>query len=405
MVDPPPRFPCSNKHDRGPARVVLAHDWLVARRGGELVLDAIARAVCSLGMPAEITRLYTMFDTRAPVLDAIDALPRTVSPLNVLHPGLRRWMLPGYPAAVAWLSRALAREHARAPIDLLISSSSSAIKSISAPPGVPHICYCHTPARYLWSQPDQYGIGGLKGIARGVGLGMFRHALREWDRSTSDRVSAFLANSSHTRTEIRTAYGRDARVVHPPVRTGFFTPGPDVHRDRSLLVVSALEPYKRVDLAIDAAAACGRRLDVIGTGSHEPMLRAHAARTPGADVEFLGQLDDACVRAAMRRAWAFLMPQVEDFGITSVEAQACGTPVVSRKAGGALDTVIHGRTGALVEGTSVSVWTEAIRSLDPDAMAVDCRENALRFSEGRFESSIRGVIEPELRGVRGQELP
>lgn len=397
MVDTPPHAACCNEQPERPVRIALAHDWLVGTRGGELVLDAIARAVTSWNRPAAITRLYTMFDSSSPITPAIDAIPRSVSPLNGLPGSLRRWLLPAYPAAVAALSRRLARDHAREPLDLLVSTSSAAIKGLRAPPGAPHVCYCHTPARYLWSQTDQYESGGLKGAARGVGLGVWRDALREWDRDTSDRVDVFIANSEHTRAQIRHAYGRDAEVIHPPVRTGFFTPDASVERDGSLLVVSALEPYKRVDVAIDAAAACGRELVVIGTGSHERALRSHADRTPGARVRFVGRASDEAVRDAMRRAWAFLMPQVEDFGITSVEAQACGTPVVAMGAGGALDTVIDGRTGALVATRESDAWAAAIRAISPLEMAVACRSNAERFAESRFREAVLRLL--------GRKLP
>lgn len=357
------------------------------------MLDAIAHAIEQWDRPATITGLYTMFDSGVPISDAIDALPRTVSPLNRASGALRRWLLPAYPAAVASLSRSLARDHARTPIDLLVSTSSAAIKGLRAPPGVPHVCYCHTPARYLWSQSDQYESGDAKGIARGVGLGVFSGALREWDRDSSDRVDLFVANSGHTRDQIRIAYGRDASVVHPPVRTGYFTPSDETQRDGSLLVVSALEPYKRVDLAIDAAAAAGRHLTVIGTGSHERSLRSHAAGHRGGPVTFVGHARDDEVRDAMRRARAFLMPQVEDFGITSVEAQACGTPVIARRAGGALDTVIDGRTGMLVASEAPEDWSAAIRAVRPPEMAGACRSNAIRFGASRFRREILGAMD------------
>lgn len=398
MIDPTTTLSCSNEQPDRPVRVALAHDWLVAKRGGELVLDAIARSLSRMRTPIEISRLYLMFDSRVPITETIDALPRTVSEFDALPAPLRRWLLPAYPAAVASLSRKLARDHAREPIQLLISTSSAAIKGIKTPPGVPHLCYCHTPARYLWSQSDAYTQGGLKGIARGVGLGMFKDALREWDRETSDRVDLFVANSNHTRDEIERSYQRDAAVISPPVRTDFFTPDTSVERDGSLLVVSALEPYKRIDHAIRVAAETGRRLIVIGSGSHEASLRSLAAGTRGASVVFVGHADDQAVRDAMRRAHAFLMPQVEDFGITCIEAQSCGTPVVAKRAGGALDTVLDGVTGVLVSDDKVPAWSSAIDRCNPLKMGISCRRNAERFAAESFENAIQSTVKGLLGG-------
>lgn len=394
MVDPAPPTPCSHKQD-GPIpppvpadapRVALAHDWIVAHRGGERVLGAIADA-----LPANPVHLYAMFHNGTAINRRIDTCPTTVSDLNAWPASLRRWLLPRYPKAVEQLCEHLAEHHALNPIDLLVSTSSVAIKALRPPPGVPHVCYCHTPARYLWSQADAYATPGLKGRLRAAGLRLFRERLREWDRDTAGTVTAFLANSNHTRDLIRDVYDRDAEVLHPPVRTDFFTPEPGVPRDGSLLVVSALEPYKRVDLAIDAAARAGRPLTVIGTGSHERALRAHARRRPG--VTFLGRATDEIVRANMRRAHAFLMPQTEDFGITAVEAQACGTPVAALGAGGALDTVLDGQTGALADEPTAEALARAIERLPPDPHAA-CRENALRFSEMGFRTRLLGLLRP-----------
>lgn len=382
MIDPAGPSLCSNDNRR--PRIVLAHDWVVARRGGELVLDAIAHA---LAPRADLVALLTMFHAGVRIGPEIDALPVTTTTLNALPGGTRRWLLPLYPVAAAELSRRLGTLHAARPIDLLISTSSVAAKSIRPPPGVPHLCYCHTPARYLWAQGGDYSTGGFKGLARSAGLTLFRAPLRQWDRSTARRVTAFLANSTHTRDQIGQAWDRDAAVLHPPVRTDFFTPDPRVARDGSLLVVSALEPYKKVELAIEAAAIAGRRLVVIGTGSHAGALREHARRHPGAEIEFRGAADDAGVRDAMRRAAAFLMPQTEDFGITAVEAQACGTPVIARATGGALDSVLNDRTGILVKDPSPTSFAAAIDHLPPNCGGA-CRTHAEAFSPDRFASAF-----------------
>jgi glycosyltransferase involved in cell wall biosynthesis len=364
-----------------------------------MVLDAITRLLSKHNH--SVTRIYTMFDNGSPLSPTLDALPRTVSSLNNRPESLRRWLLPRYPHAVRQLSRNLQRDHSADPIDLLISTSSSAIKSIQPPHAVPHLCYCHCPARYLWSQIDQYTSSDAKGRLRALGLAVFAPRLREWDRRSAAYVTRFSANSTHTAAEIQRCYNRDATVIHPPVRTDFFTPDPNTPREDHLLLVSALEPYKRIDLAIDAAIRLNRKLTIVGSGSHEHALRTHAKGSPL--ISFVGKVSDELLRDHYRRASAFLFPQIEDFGITAVEAQACGTPVVARRAGGALDSIIDGSTGCFFNSPSPESLAEAIdRCPAPDANAEsDCRTNALRFSHDVFATKMNEAI----AGIMNQPYP
>ncbi|MEO0511392.1 MAG: glycosyltransferase [Planctomycetota bacterium] len=371
----------------GPPRIALAHDWLVGYRGGEAVLHHIVNALRSARADGELGPIFTLFDNGEPLSGAIDDVPRRASVLGRLPfaaTTLRRWLLPLYPAGVRDLSRQLAREHAQRPIDLLVSTSSAGVKNLAPPPGVPHLCYCHTPPRYVWSQARQYG-GGL----RGLGLGLFGPALRAWDRESSG-VTRFLANSTHTAGEIRRCYGRDADVLFPPVRTGFFTPDASIPRGDHWLVVGALEPYKRFDLAIAAANALGHPLTVVGGGSEQARLRSMAGPT----VTFAGRVDDERLRREYRTARCLLFPQVEDFGIVAVEALACGTPVVARAAGGALDTV-DDETGSLFSESSVDALTAAIRSCPAPGpvVAAACRASAERFSTAAFEAGFLHAVE------------
>ncbi|MEZ6164605.1 MAG: hypothetical protein R3B67_09240 [Phycisphaerales bacterium] len=215
MIDPQTTPPENAPHAM---RVALAHDWLVGYRGGEMVLDAIARLLLSQGHT--ISRIYTMFDNAAPLSPTLDALPRATSALNRYPESLRRWLLPRYPAAVAELGRALARDHAREPIDLLISTSSSAIKSIAPPAGVPHLCYCHSPARYLWSQTDSYASPDLKGRLRALGLASFAPAPRLGPPDRDQCLSLHRQLHPH-RTRDRTLL--PARLGrHPPARANRF---------------------------------------------------------------------------------------------------------------------------------------------------------------------------------------
>lgn len=393
--------PTTNPHARPRRpRVALAHDWLCGYRGGEAVLDRIAHLVAG---HYDCAGLWVMVDDRRPISPAVDRIARHTSFLQLVPGGptsLRRWMLPFFPGAVAHLSRSLLREHRRDPIDLLISTSSAAIKGLSAPPGVPHLCYCHAPARYIWSVADEYrsGAAGSTGLARvrsalrDVGLRFAAPMLRSWDAKTASRVRLFLANSSHTRHEIRRCYDRDSRVIFPPVRTTLFTPGDERSPDSFWLVVGALEPYKRVDLAIAAANRTGHALVIAGDGSS----RASLERLAGPSVRFLGRVGDAALAELYRTAGLLLFPQVEDFGIVSVEAQACGLPVVARDRGGALDTVIPGVTGALFGEPTVEALLGAISRVPANA-AVACRSNAERFSEPVFDAAIHACVE-ELLG-------
>ncbi len=415
MVDHAPTSPDANhafKMDRKAsdiarsrrARIALAHDWLVAMRGGELVLDRIARIVRSDHVPAN---LYTLFNSRIKLTEAIDAFPRVASRLNKLPMSgkLRRWMLGMYPSGIESLRQRLDRDHEHEPIDLLISTSSCAIKALAAPPGVPHVCYCHTPARYLWSQQDEYAQGkGLVAALRRRGLKSKGDALREWDVKTVRTVDVFLANSRHTRELIQDAYQREARVVYPPVRTEFFTPANEPRQD-FWLAVSALEPYKRIDLAIEAALIGRQRLMVVGEGSQAKALRKHAARVSrqlkkaqGAtgSVEFLGRVPDEQLRTLYQRARLLVFPQVEDLGIVALEAQACGCPVVARRAGGALETVLEGRTGSFFDEPNAQALLDATKSCPAHAEA-NCRAQAQRFSEQVFDDAIRAEIARALR--------
>lgn len=391
MVDPdniPPPEPSR-------PRVALAHDWLVGMRGGELVLDRLARLVRDHHHPAH---LYCMFDSGQPHTPAIDALGKHASFLNRLPARARRWLLPLYPRAVASLSAQLARDHAREPIDLLISSSSAAISGLRPPEGVPHLCYCHAPARYVWSQTREYSEGSA---LRALGLRLFAPSFRDWNRRTAGNVTAFIANSTHTAREIERRFDRDAAVIHPPVRTDFFTPpdeDPSCARTDRWLFVGALEPYKRADLAIAAAIHAGVPLDIVGEGSDRARLERLAARAPG--VALLGRVPDEQLRDLYRTRRCLLFPQIEDFGIVAVEAQACGMPVVARRAGGSLDSVLEHQTGSFFDEPTARALLDAIDRL-PSGPDAACRRNAERFSEEAFDGRMCEAIERTLRPTAG----
>src|SRR6185503_11130842 len=217
--------------------------------------------------------------------------------------------------------------------DLVISSSHCAAKAVVAPGRARHICYCHSPMRYAWDQFDAYfGPARVGGFAsRWVYAPMLKRLAR-WDAATASRVGRFVANSQHVAGRIRRYYNREATIVYPPVDTTFYHPDttpPGQH----FLIVSALVPYKRIDVAIDAARRVGATLRIVGDGPDRARLERHAngpSTTPGArPVEFLGRATDDAIRDEYRRALAVVLPGEEDFGIVPVEAQACGRPVVA----------------------------------------------------------------------------
>lgn len=364
-----------------PPRIALAHDWLVGLRGGEWVLDRLAQ----LFGP---TDLYTLVNDGRPLTDAIDACNVITSGLQKL-PGasgrLRRAYLPFMPRAVNRLNVA--------PCDLLISTSSAVMKSIKPPPNAPHLCYCHSPARYIWGQTDDYATGA-GGRLRSFGLRAIRKRFQAWDKRTADRVTRFLANSAHTAKKIKRSYDRDADVVYPPVRTDRFTIAPDVEREDWMLVVSALEPYKRTDIALEAANQAGFPLKIAGGGSQLEELTRRAKP----NVEMLGRVSEDDLLDLYRRARVLIFPQVEDFGIVPLEAQATGCPVIAFAAGGALETVTES-TGAFFDRQETDALLDAINAFEAKSIdAAACRANALRFSEAAFDANIMRHVDDLLSG-------
>ncbi|HET9984418.1 MAG TPA: glycosyltransferase [Longimicrobiales bacterium] len=357
-------------------RVAIVHDWLTGMRGGERVLEAML----DLFPDAEI---FALLHVPGSVSPRIEARPIHTSPLQratFVRRRYRRW-LPLFPLAVEALDPR--------GFDLVLSSSHCVAKAVR-PRGAPHLCYCHTPMRYAWDQLDAYLPPGAAGrLARTLAVPAAA-ALRRWDAATVGRVDAFVANSAHVRGRIRRCWGRDAAVVHPPVAVERFR-RPRAPED-FYLVLGALVPYKRVELAIRAAALAGRRLVVAGDGPELPRLRALA----GPGVTFLGRVSDDDVADLYARCRAFLFPGVEDFGIAAVEAQAAGAPVVARAAGGALETVAAAPepTGVFFAEPSPEARAAAMRRLEaaPPREAA-CRASAERFATPRFHEGLSREIE------------
>lgn len=412
MVDPQPT--ATGAARPGPPeparpRIALVHDWLCGHRGGEAVLERLAH-VCTAPehLGAELVGVYTMFDDgrgmgafedatpRAPTIDTTPHVVSTLGRLPLASGRLRKPLLPLYPLAAADLSRRLAQAHARRGLDLVVSSSSAWVKNVRAPAGVPHVCYCHAPMRYIGSRRRDYATGPAMRLA----LGLASALLRPLDRRGSRHVTRFVANSRYIASEIQREYGRESETVHPPARTAFFTPDPATPRGGFWLVGGALEPYKKTPLAIEAALHAGRPIRVFGDGSELPTLRKRYAGRES--VEFLGKVGDAALRGLFRQAEVYLFPQVEDFGIAAIEAQACGCPVAARRKGGALDSVIEHQTGAFFEDVpdaqapaAIAIAAEAAARCDPLA----CRRHAERFTPEAFDQNMRTILRAALGGT------
>jgi glycosyltransferase involved in cell wall biosynthesis len=371
-------------------------------RGGEKVLEVL----CERFPEAE---LFTLLHVRGSVSPVIERLAIHTSALQRL-PGVRRYYRECLPLFPALVERFDLRR-----FDLVISTSHCVAKSAVAAPAAVHICYCLTPMRYAWDQFDAYFGPQRLGRPASAGMRLVMNRLARWDRETATRASRYVAISHYVAGRIRRYYNREATVVYPPVDTDFYHPGSAVPGGYAL-VVSALVPYKRLDLAIDACRIAGVPLKIVGDGPDRGMLERHAAaagrsgtrnlepgtfgtvETPGtrgtrSPVEFLGRRSDEDLRALYRGAAVVMLPGEEDFGIVPLEAQACGRPVVAYARGGALETVVPGETGFLVEDPSPAAFADAVRrAMDRRFDATAIRRHAERFGRARFGDEIEAIV-------------
>ena len=278
--------------------------------------------------------------------------------------------------------------------DLVISSSSRFAHGVITRPETKHICYMHSPGRMFW-EPDHYfgSNSRLKTL-----LTPALSYLRLWDHAAAQRVNQFMANSKNVARKIKRYYGRDAEVVYPFVDLDRFKP---INQSTSqpinyFLVVTRLAPWKKVDIAVAAANAVGAKLKVVGIGPDEKRLKALArSQEPGAmsKVEILGGIGDEELVNLYQNCSALIMTQEEDFGITSLEAQACGKPVIAYGAGGALETVVAGKTGEFFASQDAEALAKVLKKFDPKRYRPeDCRANAEKFSKGRFQKELTRVV-------------
>jgi glycosyltransferase involved in cell wall biosynthesis len=278
--------------------------------------------------------------------------------------------------------------------NLVISVTSEAAKGVRTKPETLHICYCLTPTRYLWSHHDEYFKGSpFKGLA-----GLFVNYLRKWDKVASNRPDKIVAISTEIKNRVKKYYDRESEIIFPPVNVNKFQTTNHnlqtnskfkIEKDKYYLMVSRLVKYKRVDLVIKTFNKLGYPLVIIGTGREENKLK----RMAGKNIKFAGQVSEKDLSVYYRNARALIMPQEEDFGIVAIEAQSFGVPVIAYKKGGAIDTVINGKTGLLFDQQNEESLTEAIATFEKMTFVVDnLYTNAKRFSKEIFKTNVLDLI-------------
>lgn len=356
-------------------RVAIVHYWFVGMRGGEKVVEALIR----LFPQAD---LFTHVIDPAAVSPTIRSRPITTSFIQSLPRAAKyyRQYLPFMPLACEQLDL---RGY-----DLVISSESGPAKGIIPPPEALHVCYCHSPMRYLWNMYHEYReeSGRLTRLL----MPPLAHYLRNWDALSATRVDHFIANSTTVAHRVERYYRRSADVVHPPVAADAFSIAPADEIGDYYLMVGELVGYKRPDLAIDAFNASGKKLVVIGGGANLEAIRHRA----GATVSVLGPQPFDVLMRHYSRCRALIFPGEEDFGIVPLEAMASGRPVIAFRRGGATETVVENETGVFFETQTVDALSEAVARFERMEFSSErIRAHALGFGEERFLREMREKID------------
>jgi len=365
-------------------KVALVHDWLTGMRGGEKCLEVL----CELFPEADLFALIYLPERVSPIIRGMKVQASWIDRL----PGIRhyyRYCLPFFPGAIE-------RFNLEA-YDLIVSSSHCVAKGIF-PRGSLHIAYIHSPMRYVWDQHDAYFGRGDSWLSR-TGMSLWRRYLQHWDVRSSERVDYFIANSNNVAAKINTLYGRQAAVIHPPVDPERFRLGE--RQELYYLIVSALVPYKKTEIAVAAFNRLKLPLKIAGEGP----MRKKLEKMAHSNIEFLGWVDDQALPALYASCQAVIFPGEEDFGIVPLEAQATGRPVIAYGKGGALETILplHNQglaTGVFFRESTPESLIEAVRAFQQnrhrfDAAAIRC--HACRFSRDRFKVEIEDYIAARAR--------
>ncbi|HEX3446351.1 MAG TPA: glycosyltransferase [Chthoniobacterales bacterium] len=370
-------------------RVAIVHHWFISLAGGERVVDTIA----SMFPNADV---FTLFLDERKLPPAIKKRKITTSVLDKIPAARRvhRHLLPLYPVAVEMLDLS--------GYDLVISSDSGPMKGVVTGLNATHICYCHSPMRYLWDGHSAY-LRGMSPLMRPV-FGLTSHYVRNWDYSAAQRVDHFIANSKYVATRIWKYYRRDSTIIHPPINTSHSFLA-DKH-ENYYLAVGRLVPYKRTDILIEACCRLGRKLVIVGDGPEMKRLKKHAAR----NVEFLGELDESQLGNIYARCRALLFAADEDFGMVALEAQSYGRPVIAFGKGGSLETVVgsyagireenskelNGVTGVFFEEQTADSLAQAILSFEAGEESFlphRIQLHARKFDTSVFVDRLRNYIE------------
>jgi glycosyltransferase involved in cell wall biosynthesis len=360
-------------------KVALVHDWCTGMRGGEKCLEVL----CEIFPEAPIYTLLHNKGTMSSVIERHTIITSFIDGLPAKATQYRKY-LPLFPFAMAQFDLS--------EYDLVVSTSHAVAKNVRVRNGAVHICYCFTPMRYVWDMYNHYFGKGQAGLPVRIAMKLIAPLLRWWDVKTAANVTYFIAISEEIRKRIRAHYRRDAEMIYPPVDIEQFrlsTESEDFY-----LIVSALVPYKRVDLAVEAFNANGKRLIIAGTGPESGKLRSIA----GPNIEFLGWQSDDELAQLYARCNALIFPGVEDFGIVPLEAQASGKPVIAFGQGGALETIVDGITGVFFDRQTADSLQEAIHrcsliKFNPHAI----RDHAVRFSRTNFRQNIGRSIDEKVR--------
>lgn len=359
-------------------KVAIIHDWLTGMRGGELVLDSLLKIYPD-------AELFTLIYNKGTLNERIENRKIHTAFTNDLPLKAKKYRsyLPLFPMAIETLDLR--------GFDLIISSSHCVAKGIIPPPNSIHISYIHSPMRYVWDLYYDYfpAKSGLKFYL----IQAFANYLRSWDVNSSHRVDLFLSNSKFISKRIQKFYRRDSVVVHPPCLPQGYKVIEEKKED-FYLIVSAFAPYKRIDLAIEAFKENGRKLLIIGGGQDEKKLKKSAT----ANIQFLGSLSGKEVIEHYKKARAFIFPGLEDFGIAPVESQGYCTPVIAYGEGGALETVVDGKTGVFFKEQTVDSLNQAIERFEKLSFKKeDFQKNINRFTEEKFINEIKNQVDRQIR--------
>ncbi len=368
-------------------RTALIHDFLLDVRGAERVFATL----CDLFPEADV--FTAVYDERGTEGRFAQRQVHT-SFLQKLRPNATtfRALLPLYPAAMERLDLS--------GYDVVVSSSSAWAHGVLVDPDAVHVCYCHNPFRYAWSEREQT-LAGRDVVSRTLLSAVF-HRWRQWDYIAAQRVDRYVANSEITRRRIQRYLRRESEVLHPPVDTGRFTPAPAGEVGDAYVVLSELMAHKRIDVAVEAFNRLGRPLIVVGDGPDFRRLR----RLAGPTVSFAGHVPDAEAADMLARARALVVCATEEFGIAAVEAQAAGRPVIALNAGGVRETVTEGVTGTFFDRPEAELLAATVAGFD--ALAIDpedCVRSAARFDAAHFRRDMGAIVESAAAGERAARWP